>query len=274
MVNKKKQERRSQSIRMLVIYSLLVFAVIFIAICFRAYATIMDSKFDGQHRFILAIASKDDVSGVVSLEPVTSSLSVLKFSKVNKKVGLSDLDDAMGVIPDGYVRFGGDVDLDVGLPALFQSILFRWNSVDNNITIYDLMRFWLYASKTPSSSIDDISLDLDTDNRFIEDKLAVLFNDSVIASENVSIQIINGAGESGLGNRLAKVIYNLGGNVVSVGNSSKIEKKSVIRHYGEINYTVKRIQNLLLYKLENLNKKEIGDIVIVIGKDYKKGGLK
>lgn len=73
-----------------------------------------------------------------------------------------------------------------------------------------------------------------------------LFKDTRLASEYISIEVLNGTDKQGLANRVARIITNIGGDVVNIGNSSqkivqcqikgeaKVLKTKTSRRVGEI----------------------------------------
>jgi hypothetical protein len=91
--------------------------------------------------------------------------------------------------------------------------------------------------------------------------------DTDIASESVSIQIINATNISGVGQRLGKVLTNMGANVVDVSSAQTMQKKTTIAYYGEQSYTLGRLQKILAVKATKLTRQPIANIVITIGTD-------
>lgn len=261
-MRKKKEIKTGRGLRTLVIYGGFVFVLILISLTLRLFYLIGQSKFDGQHRFTMVIGETSKVLGVLSFEPTTSSLSLLTFSG-NSNLSFSNFSRKLGVIPDGYVKSRYNLDLNGTIPSILQSFIFNSSSVSTNVNFYDLIRLYLYANKVPVSSI------------VVEEATEVpfLLADSAISAENVSVQIVNAAGQSGLGSRLERVISNLGGNVVSVKTALVNQPASKIQYYGEETYTLKKLKRLLPIKSEVLGKEDIARIIIIIGEDNKDTSL-
>lgn len=85
--------------------------------------------------------------------------------------------------------------------------------------------------------------------------------------EKISIAIVNGTGVAGLGNRIARLITNIGGNVVSVSTSDNLISDSEILYSKENNYTARRIAQILSFKINNKDNMDISDVTIFIGKN-------
>jgi hypothetical protein len=259
---------KNSSIKVLVIYALAVFAVILLALVVRFFFLVSESKFDGKHRFTLAVVRNEKVLGLMSFEPISSTLALIVISS-DKNLSFSKLGSAVGVIPDGYVKVKGISDLSDSPKSILQSIFLRWNSSESNITIYDLFQFWYYSNKVSSGSIYNQKITNLSDKDDLDKTIRLLLSDSLILSENISIQVINASEESGLGKRLERVISNFGGNVVSIDTSLKKEKISRIQFYDKESYTSKKLFSLLKFKQNRLKTKTIAEIVIILGSDLK-----
>lgn len=274
-MREKKDTKKSRSLRTLVIYGAFVFALIFLSFTIRVFYLIEQSKFDGQHRFTIVIGQDlpagrqgSPVIGLISFEPVTSSLSLLIFPK-NSNLSFYNLNRKFGVVPDGYIKSRNNLSLRDTIPSMLQSFIFHPNGISTNINFYDLSRLYLYANKVPVGSVKVEDVSISSDDRDFNKDASLLLTDNAISTENVSVQIVNAAGQSGLGSRLERVISNLGGNVVSVKTALVNEPISKIQYYGAETYTLKKLERLLRIKKEALDKEDIAEIVIIIGEDNK-----
>lgn len=271
-MKKKKVTERSSGLRTLVIYGAFVLALILLSLSVRLFYLIKQSIFDGQHRFTIVIGEEKQVLGLISFEPINSSLSLLTFSR-NSNLSFSNFNRKFGVIPDGYIKTRYDTNLKDNIPSILQSFLIKESAISTKINFYDLLRLYLYSNKVPAGSIVVEEVPLSSDERYFDKNASILLADSAISAENVSVQIVNAAGQSGLGSRLERVITNLGGNVVSVKTAMTVEPVSKIMYYGSETYTLKKLERLLPIKTEVLDKEDIASIVIIIGEDYKDTSL-
>ena len=148
-----------------------------------------------------------------------------------------------------------------------QSILLSYRDIKTDLTIIDVFRIWLF-SKTLSSNSVSVKDIADFPNAVIEDKiLSTLFNDYTFSQEKNSIEIINAADISGLGNRVARALTNMGGNVISVSTSDKTSQTSQILYFGDKTYTVEKLGKVLGLATFQTEKQGISDVTIILGKD-------
>lgn len=101
-----------------------------------------------------------------------------------------------------------------------------------------------------------------------------IFAERKIEEEGIEMEILNATEESGLAFQLARLIKNMGGRVVSLGNSEEAFDHSVIRYTEEAGETatLKRIGEATVFELEK--RDDLGEsrseIQIIVGKDYGK----
>lgn len=271
-MRKKKVIKKGRSFKTLFIYGVFVFILVLISFSIRVFYLIEQSKFDGEHRYNLVIGDDKRVLGLVSFEPVTYSLSFLTFPR-NSNLSFSDFNRKFGVIPDGYIKARSSLSSKGSIPYMLQSFLIHPNSIITNLNFYDFLRLSLYANKVPSSSIMLKEELISNDDRDFNKDALLLLTDSVVSAENISVQIVNATGKTGLGGRLERVVLNFGGNVVSVKNALVTESISKIQYYGQETYTLKKLERLLLIKKGLLEKEDIAKIVIIIGEDIKDTSL-
>lgn len=281
-MREKRAKKRDGSLRTLVIYGIFVFVLILLSFTIRIYYLIEQSKFDGKHRFTIVVGEdvpvgqadlhigrqESRVVGIISVEPISSSLSLLTFPN-SSNLSFSDFNRKLGIIPDGYIKTPYKLSWKDTIPSIFLSFLIRSNVISTNINFYDLITLYLYTNRVPVSSVKIKEASISSDVLVFNKEASFLLKDSVISTENVSVQIINAAGESGLGSRLERVISNLGGNVVSVKTALNNEKISKIKYYGQETYTLKKLEKLLSIKKNNIEKEDIARITIIIGEDSK-----
>lgn len=267
-MSKRPLEKKSQSTKTLILYGVIVLCLISISLMIKVYNIIRESRFDGQHRFTVAIGEGEKSYGLISFEPSTSSLSFLSFGN-KTSIPFVSINKTVGIIPDAYIKTRYSLNLEDTAPKILQSILLNPNNNSRNVTFYDLLRFWYYANKIPESTVSITQIPVKAERSVFDRASSLLFSDSMMASENISIQIVNATGESGLGGRLERVITNMGGNVVSVITAKKEESLSMIQYGKTETYTLRKLSSLLGYRKGKLPRGAIADIVILVGNDNK-----
>jgi hypothetical protein len=91
--------------------------------------------------------------------------------------------------------------------------------------------------------------------------------DQEIADENISMEVINATNITGFGQRLSRVLTNMGANIVDVSTAQNTQKRTTIEYFGDKSYTVSRLEKLLGVTATEITTQPIANIVITIGTD-------
>ncbi len=156
-------------------------------------------------------------------------------------------------------------DLDVKTKSFFLELMFKKNKAKTDLTIIDLLRLGIFSNGVDKEKTIEKTLSV-KNVRDLELFSSTLFTDVTISKEKKNIQITNATNVSGLGNKLAKYITNMGGIVVLVNTSSKEQKISKILFTDE-SYTVDKLSKKLNIPKEKNKDVSISDIVIIVGED-------
>jgi hypothetical protein len=271
MRKKVEHPQDGKSIKTVLIYAAVVLFVIAISLTFKAITIMQQSKFKGEH-FTLAVAQNDTVKEIIVFNPDDSSMSVLTLK--GSSIPLAGLPKRLGISPDGQITTkdtSSDLINDEDISQTLLKLGLRYAALKTNLTIFDIGRLSLYAKNLPPNKITIKEVE-DTDlaeNPQLERTLVSFFSDDVVATENISIQIINASGVSGMAQRLEYILLHQGANVVSVTGSQHVQAHSQIKYFGDKTYTLDKINNLLGFTVSKLDKETIAKIVIIIGEDNK-----
>lgn len=253
---KSKKKGKSNNLKPAFYFGLLIFIIILVSISFKVFELFGSSKYDGSNRFTVAVIKADGID-VISVSPKEKSLTKIEIKKSNPNT-LTELGiptDQKAEINAGFYSGG---------KSYFAKMLSKKRNFETDLTILDLIRLGFYSAGIGKDKIiEDTFL---ANDRETEEAVSSLFKDPVVENEKISIQIINATDASGLGNRLAKLITNLGGNVVLVNSSKDINKNSKII-YKNNSYTAQKLSKILKINLEKGNVSSISDIIIMIGED-------
>lgn len=264
----------SHGLRIAWIFCLSVFLLIAIALLFKIAVVWQNNIFDGKHRVTIAVMENPTL--VISFAPDSKNISVVsllggKNSDTREKIEHMLYTPIDGVIVSGTTLFLKENMIDRNeIEQALQNLILHYPQVKTNLTFIDVIRLWFFVKSVDPNAViaKSVSMDqLHTDQARVDKTISSLFPDASIALENISIQIVNGTGISGFGNDFARVLTNSGANVVSVITSRREVAFSTIRYYGNYSYTVEKIQKILVAKAKPLEKRNISDIIIVIGKD-------
>lgn len=273
MKRKTKKKPETNNIKIAFIFFILVFFLIIVSLLFKLTILIQNSKFDGKHSFILVLNGTKDKANqkqLINFAPDKSSISILDVGSKENNIGKFlevPIDGNIRILKNesnSLLREGSNKNIE----GLISTAVFGKDSYNDNLTILDKIRLLIFAKSIQQHNIlyKQIS-DQDNLSEEMMDKISnQFFSDSLITEEKVSIQIINGTGVSGLGNRLSRLISNIGGNVISVSSSDQEFNTSEIS-YSTDSYTLQRISKILKFNTSKIKENAISDITIKIGKD-------
>ncbi len=260
MARKKKDE--SKNTRVGIYFFILILGIIFISLVLKGLVIVKNSRFidDGRFNFLI---SNDKENEIVSFLPQNHSISILKIDGNTENVY-----KFLEIPLDGEIR-SSSLALNKPTSSIISDILFSFKNIKTNFTILDLFRIFVFTKTTSPDNFTLRTVSTDLDEAALDKISLTLFSDPKIADENLSIEIVNGTEEYGVGNRLARLVSNISGNVVLVSNSQNQEDKSRILYSGEKTYTVRRLERLLGFELIESRSQSLADITIRIGKNYK-----
>ncbi len=277
-MNRQTKPAQKNNLRMVVIFLIGVLVLLGISLCFKVITIAVNSTFDGAHTFILGVYPYDKHIKKVTLlsyAPDRGSIAVLRVANV---ASVAEAGKRLEVPIDGYIGtnnttlFANDFGEDKeAVLAETKKFLMQGGNTTNN-TFIDMLRLLLYANSVSSHTILSREVALPLDDTSLDKVSFFLFADQTISQEKASIAIINGTGIPGLGNRLARFISNMGGNVVSVSTADDILPTSTVAVSKEKLYTADRIAHVLSFPLEHRQEQSVAEITISIGKD-KTGAL-
>lgn len=203
------------------------------------------------------------------------------------------LADFFGVKIDGWMvssSLSGEVD-ESSVRSLLKKTIGKgmFGSGETNLGLWDLVRFWKAIGTVRLNDIEWVDLEnvgavaqqtlVDGSTAFVADselldKLSKsLFSQTEIMEEGLSIAVLNATYHQGLGAGVARIIRNMGGDVVAVSDSLHSQEDSTIIVSDEQlleSIAVKIFAKTLL--INNLLKGETSqqraDILVVVGEDY------
>lgn len=253
-----KKINKSKNLNLALYFGILVVFIILVSLIFKIFDIVRESKFDGENRFSVALIKSKNVD-IITVSPKEGSLARIKILNSLKEPDIKNL-----LMPiDAYVVVKSDFNSDS--KSYFLKIFLNSRKIKKNLSLFDLLKLSLYSASLNSEKIieESVSKDDAEKMKLISESF---FKDPKIVGEKLSIQIINSTSVSGLGNKLARYISNMGGQVVLVKSSQDEAKNSVIL-YQEPSYTAKKLSEKLDISLKKDENNSISDVKIIIGKD-------
>jgi hypothetical protein len=265
-----KKAKRTGSLRTLGIFCIVVGFILIVSLSYRMLLLVKQSRFDGKSGFILAMTEDGYKNSVIyGFDPAQKTLSLLELKS---SVGMSEPGKLLHTPIDGTLhkkRISGlsDFPLELSTYTLYTQ------QKDTDVSVLDVIRFWLLAKSIGKSEIKREQIVLPEDRTHIESRLQTFFSDSQLEDDKRTITIINGTAISGLGGRLEKYLSQIGGSVISISTSHTAIPRSKIIYYGEKSYTVSRLEKILRFPLERREGAFLSDIIIEVGEDQQRTTL-
>lgn len=270
MRRKKDSNYKPRNLKIVVVFLVFVSFLILVSITNKLIILFKESKFDGNHSFNVEIFSLDKKKAeVISFAPDKSSISILNIAMDREERSLGK---ALEVPMDGYIRFrtieasNSYANKDT-LVTKIESLFFNYKNLDTQLTMVDLVRLYILSRSVFSNNIITRSISLPKDEYTMDRISSSLFSDYEISQEKISIRIINGTDVFGLGNRLARLITNMGGNVIEVSTAEEPKGTSEVSYFDKKGYTVDRLSKILRFPVNKRESVDISDVTITIGKD-------
>ena len=256
---KKKKESRLRNTKIAIIFFVFLAVITGVSFVFKIVLVVRAGQYDDSKRFTLSISNKKNLE-VISLSPSTKSIAVFKL---DKNVPPALVGQFLEIPIDGAIT-ANSLDLNQKVNSLFFRAVLNYKNLQTNLTIVDLLKLLFFAITVPESSvrIKNIPQGLSMVDM---DKIVRSVSDELIEKDNQTIQIINGTNIGGLGNRLARLITNMGGDVIIVATSDAPRKKPLISYIDKKTYTVERLSKVLGYETIKSSEFAISDITIIIG---------
>lgn len=281
---KKELDYNTHNLQIVKVFLVGVAGIILISISMRITVLFAKSKFESNRIFSVQISSekkkKDMVTYTLTFNPEKKSLTVLSIVFPNNKqnelgINQKEFYTTVGkyikipldeLIMNAPIEFGEKKERET-VDSELLTLLFSYNSYRTELTIIDIFRMWWFARSVSNTNVSFEKIQLPLDDHALDTILSRIFTDSVIEEENQDIEIINSTEVSGLANRLARLITNMGGNVVSITTSKNPSNTSKILVSNKKKYTSERLHTILGFGVEEGQTQSIADVIIVIGKD-------
>lgn len=255
---KKAKKENIKSFNLALYFGLLVLLIIIISISFKTIDIIRKSEFDSKNRFTVAVLNDKNVD-LISVNPSRGEQTGIRV----ENAGSLNAIDNYSIPVDVFVE--SESDFSSESKSVFLKMLLNKRNLESSLNVLDLFKLSIFSFGVDNENFKFQKIDLEEENEF-DSISANEFTDETISRDKVNIQVTNSTETSGLGNKIAKTITNLGGNVVLV-NSSKDEIGESVIYYQEESYTVKKLSRVLNIKAEKHETSSIADIIIVLGKD-------
>lgn len=254
----RKKKQKPDNLSLAVVFFLLVGGLIFISLFFKTVVLFEESRFDGSNTFSV-LFSERNLNQIVYFSPQTPSISILNFE--NYKA--NDIAKSLEIPIDGEILSEEKIN-NKNLSSILFKKLFNFK-LQKDINFIDFFRLYNFSKGVSENLITEKTITKNISSQDLSSIISSSFIDPALSGEKQNIEVINSTEVPGLGNRLANLISNIGGNVILVTTGENGDKSQI--QYVKKTYTVKRLSQILELPTINTEKKSIPDVIIVIGKD-------
>jgi hypothetical protein len=273
MRKKTTSNHSGKSLAVLLFFCGAVLILILLSLLVKIAAIVARSNFDGKHRYNVAVLGKP--MHVISFAPDTKSISILEFSAM-QNTSKNELSRMLHIPVDAYILEKNSVPVfsfenpKDDVESYMQHVFFSFPKLTTDLTLVDAFQLWMQSRSVEQQNVltETFEKSLEEMEAGAIDKAAnKLFFDSTMSNENKSIQIVNGTNFSGIGNDIAQMITNMGGNVVSVTTAHTDIAKTSLTYSFAPSYTVAKLEKMFGVKATRVQKQQIFDIIVIIGQD-------
>jgi len=258
-------QNESKSLKTFYLYLFLVILVIVVALIIKGIFIIRQSRFDGSHDFTLAVTEQNKVKEIIAFQPQVPAISTLVIQDNN--IPYVTLAKDYGITPDGYIQVQNNSDIGTDTTTFMWSTIIHSADWKANLTAFDKIRLMFLSKSITANNKTTETISLLNQTSQTDTIITSALTDQEIADENISVQVINATNITGFGQRLGRVLTNIGANVVDVSTAQNIQTKTTIQYYGDDSYTVDRFEKLLGVTATRITTQPIANIVITIGTD-------
>lgn len=271
--------------------TLMVMALVLAAgLAIGFYKTWKGSVWDGQSRISLALVAP--AVTVASFDPQEQSLVFLTFppqAHIEAGRGYGDylidsiyplgemegkgrggsllaqsLQENLGLVIDGHATTfkAGETKKDF-LTGLFNLLQ---NQGETNLSRWDVFRLWWAVGNIKEDRVRLLKLEAPLAPERLERMMSQYFGDEKIREEALTIAVLNATGQSGLATKAARIITNLGGRVIGLGDIENEKCQITSPRKDKNSHTVRRLVKIFgcPWAGENLLGQR-ADVVLILG---------
>lgn len=250
---------------------------------------------NGPKNFVVSISTKGKEAVVIVLPenliipnvahgygkyPVSKIYQVGELDHRGGEVYLDTLSDFLGIPIDGYVHTSTKFS---SLKQYFFNLNFIFNTT-SSLGFWDKIKFAQTAGSLRFDKINTVDLGKisekinladgqsarSLDVEIVDVKLGGVFSEESIANEELRVSVFNATEVSGLGEKAARVLGNIGVDVVNVDTGDLQRRKCVIRTAEKLvsSLTVLRIAAIFACNVEKSQDVGRSDLVVEVGQDF------
>jgi len=220
------------------------------------YLEVSDIAVKSPQTFSLSVLSFNPTQGLFTTIKIPTSYQNLEelygLGEINTAEGgvgmvAQKVQQLLGIPIDGYIVIdrSGLQELQSIFPGvsgvkealvlsnilkLPQLLAVRQSSTKISLDVPGIIRLVWYLLHVRSDRIADLSLSPEflDDPTGLDRKISTYFRDDLLATEHLKVQVLNGTREGGLASEAARIVKNIGGEVIRVAN---FERQDLVKGY-------------------------------------------
>ncbi len=220
-----------------------------------------ESKFEGS--VPINILVQGEKNSVLAVSPVGNKLSVFYL---DGKVSRQDASHFLGLPLDAQIK-SNSLDLSDDPKGKILGALLSYSGIETDLSIFDRIRLFLFVQRLKSEDLETRVVSKNQSFSEIDKIVSPQTADRKIQDEGLSIEVVNASGIDGQGANIARIITNMGGNVILVSTSQSSTEDSRVEYKKDVGYTVNRLSNALRFEVKKHRGDSIADVIIVVGKE-------
>lgn len=269
---------------------MLMALVLAVGLAIGFYKTRKGSVWDGQTRISLAVVSPSVM--VASFDPLEQSLVFLTFppqahmeavggygnylidsiyplgEMEGKGKGgtllAKSLQENLGLVIDGHLVASGIQETKASFLGKILDLL--KNQEETNLNRGDILRLWWAARNIKEDRVWPVKLEEPLEPERLERTMGQYFGDEKIREEALTIAVLNATGQPGLATKEARIIKNMGGRIVGLGDIENEKCQITSPQKYKNSHTARRLVKIFgcPWSGENLFGQR-ADLVLVLG---------
>ena len=257
----KKSPKSSSNLNLAAFFIVSIFLLIFLSSFIKVFLLYNQSKFDGNTPLNILVYGKE--ASVLAISPSDKKLSAFLLKEKTSKENISAL---LGLPFDAEIK-SDSFEYSGNVKGRVSALLLNYKDANTDLNLFDRVRLFLFVQGLSKENLSAQAISKNQPISEIDRIITSGASDRKIIDEGLSIEIINASGVDGEGADIARLVTNIGGNVILVSTSQNTLDKSSVEYKREMGYTVNRLSDIFNFEVKKHTGDSIADVIIVLGKD-------
>ncbi len=255
----RKKKKTSRNTLLAAVFLSLIAGIILLSGVLKIFLIVKNSKFGQEGGFSIFVTNKKQ-NKIITFRKDRNTISVLS---IKGKTG--DIYKFVEVPIDGILQ-EEKIGIEDSPSEIVSEIALKTLKAKGDINILDAARMLIMVKFISPGDIIEKEIDVNYSEAQRDSILTSIFSDPIIEEEEVEIEVINDTEKQGVGNRLARLISNMGGSVVLVSTGDGTSDSAI--YSDSDSYTVKRLSQVLNFPIVKGKMSKIAEVTVLVGKNF------